>query len=253
MLDATRGETVGHRARSAPDRVPWRRTLAGGVSDRVGKLTVELADRSEAKKVPTRQVMGSDDRLRVDVLGPIRARDPDGRDVTPDGRAAASAAGAAGAAPGPRRVGGRGDRRAVAGEPPRDPVAALHNHLFRLRRGLPDGVIESTGDGYRLEPSTIDLDADRLAAALSAGDARRSRPRWRRSTTSSSGGRARRTRSSTTSTTGGPRRSAWTSCGSERGRCGRAPAGRGRHRRAGRRAGRAGRRASRCASGRVRC
>jgi Transcriptional regulatory protein, C terminal len=50
--------------------------------------------------------------------------------------------------------------------PPRDPVAALHNHLFRLRRGLPDGVIESKGNGYRLSPSMIDLDADRLAAAL---------------------------------------------------------------------------------------
>ena len=34
-----------------------------------------------------------------------------------------------------------------------------------------DGVIESTGNGYRLSPSTIDLDADRLAAALSARDA----------------------------------------------------------------------------------
>ena len=53
---------------------------------------------------------------------------------------------------------------------PRDPAAALHNHLFRLRRGLPDGVIESTGDGYRLDPSSIDLDADRLAAALNARD-----------------------------------------------------------------------------------
>ena len=31
-------------------------------------------------------------------------------------------------------------------------------------------MIESTGDGYRLAPSSIDLDADRLAAALSAAD-----------------------------------------------------------------------------------
>ena len=51
---------------------------------------------------------------------------------------------------------------------PRDPIAALHNHVFRLRRGLPVGVIESLGDGYRLSPSSIDLDVDRLAAALNA-------------------------------------------------------------------------------------
>jgi DNA-binding SARP family transcriptional activator len=52
---------------------------------------------------------------------------------------------------------------------PRDPLAALHNHLFRLRRGLPHDVIESAGDGYRLDPSRIDVDADRLAAAVSRG------------------------------------------------------------------------------------
>ena len=53
---------------------------------------------------------------------------------------------------------------------PRDPVAALHNHLFRLRRGLSHDVIESAGDGYRLDPSRIDLDADRLAAAVTGGE-----------------------------------------------------------------------------------
>jgi hypothetical protein len=36
---------------------------------------------------------------------------------------------------------------------------------IRLRRSLPDGVIESTGNGYRLSASMIDLDAERLAAA----------------------------------------------------------------------------------------
>ncbi len=111
----------------------------------------------------------SSDRLQLDVLGPLRARDPQGRDVTPDGVL---------------------QRRLLAllvlrrglivpadvaievvwpvGRP-RDPLAALHNHLFRLRRGLPRDVIESTGDGYRLDPSRIDLDADRLAAAVNSG------------------------------------------------------------------------------------
>ena len=38
----------------------------------------------------------------------------------------------------------------------------------------PTGSIESTGDGYRLEPPRIDLDADRLAAALQRRTPRRS-------------------------------------------------------------------------------
>ena len=53
-------------------------------------------------------------------------------------------------------------------DPPRDPVAALHNHLFRLRRGLPDDVVESVGNGYRLAPEAVELDADLLVATLNA-------------------------------------------------------------------------------------
>ncbi len=55
--------------------------------------------------------------------------------------------------------------------PPREPGAALQNHVFRLRRGLPDGLIESVGDGYRLAASGVALDADRLLASLSADEA----------------------------------------------------------------------------------
>lgn len=112
--------------------------------------------------------MGSGDRLRLDVLGPIRVLDSEGRDVTPEGVLQ-------------RRllallVLRRGRVVLVDSaidvlwpvRPPRDPVAALHNHLFRLRRRLPGDMIELTGNGYRLAPSRIDLDADRLAAALSA-------------------------------------------------------------------------------------
>jgi predicted ATPase len=35
---------------------------------------------------------------------------------------------------------------------------------------LPEGLIESVGDGYRLDSSAIDLDVDRLTAAVAAGD-----------------------------------------------------------------------------------
>ena len=111
------------------------------------------------------------DTLLVDVLGPIRVSDADGRDVTPEGalqrrllallvlrRGQVVSVDAAIDALWPAR-------------PPRDPVAALQNHLFRLRRGLPEDAIESTGTGYRLAASRIDLDADRLAAALAVPEA----------------------------------------------------------------------------------
>ena len=52
---------------------------------------------------------------------------------------------------------------------PADPVAALQNHLFRLRRGLSDGVIDAVGDGYRLDAARVDLDAERFSAILDGG------------------------------------------------------------------------------------
>jgi DNA-binding SARP family transcriptional activator len=108
------------------------------------------------------------DRLAIEVLGPLRVLGPDGRDLTPDGSLQ-------------RRllallVLRRGHVVSVESaidvlwprSAPRDPVAALHNHLFRLRRTLPGGLIDSTGDGYRLEPTRIDLDADRLVETLAS-------------------------------------------------------------------------------------
>ncbi|HEY8556421.1 MAG TPA: BTAD domain-containing putative transcriptional regulator, partial [Actinomycetes bacterium] len=51
--------------------------------------------------------------------------------------------------------------------------AALHNHLFRLRRVLPDGAVESNGDGYRLDPARVRVDADRLVALVAGVEAGR--------------------------------------------------------------------------------
>jgi DNA-binding SARP family transcriptional activator len=96
--------------------------------------------------------MSSDHRLSVDVLGPLRARDAAGRDVTPVGilqrRLLALLVLRRG------RVVSADTAIDVLwpGRPPREPAAALHNHLFRLRRGLPEGVIESAGNGYRIPP-----------------------------------------------------------------------------------------------------
>lgn len=112
-----------------------------------------------------------DGALRVEVLGPIQVTDAGGRDLTPDGprqrrllalltlrRGQAVSADAAIDALWPD-------------QPPRDPTAALHTQVFRLRRRLPDGLIESMEDGYRLAAERVVLDADILRRAL-AEDAR---------------------------------------------------------------------------------
>ena len=114
--------------------------------------------------------VSSSGRVGISVLGPVAVRDASGRDVTPAG-------------PLQRRllallVLRRGD--VVSADAaietlwpdatPRDAAAALQNHLFRLRRTLPDGVIESIGSGYRLDPSAVDVDVDRLEAVLGADE-----------------------------------------------------------------------------------
>ena len=115
--------------------------------------------------------VADDDGVRVEVLGPIRVFDAGGREITPDGALQ-------------RRllallVLRRGRTVSVEAAidalwpagPPRDPSGALHNQVFRLRRRLPDGLIESDGDGYRLMSTRVDVDADRLADVLNAGPA----------------------------------------------------------------------------------
>ena len=174
------------------------------------------AERGAAAQV----VMSGGDRLQVDVLGPIRARLADGRDVTPDGVLQRRLLALLVLRRGHVVSVDAAIDVAVAGRPPRDPVAALHNHLFRLRRACPTTSSSRRATATAWHPSAIDLDADRLARRAERRRPGRSRRARRRSTRSSSGGTARPTRSSTTSTTGGPRRSAWTSCGSARWRRG---------------------------------
>jgi predicted ATPase/DNA-binding SARP family transcriptional activator len=108
----------------------------------------------------------------VEVLGPVRALDDTGRDVTPAGplqrrllallvlrRGHVVGADAAIAALWPDDL-------------PDDPTAALQNHTSRLRRALPTGVVESVVDGYRIDPLAVDVDVDRLAGMVASPDAR---------------------------------------------------------------------------------
>ena len=110
--------------------------------------------------------MGGEDRLRVEVLGPVRASSGAGRDVTPEGSLQ-------------RRLlallvlhRGRVVSADTAidalwpGRPPKDPLGALQTHMSRLRRGLPAGFVESTTEGYCIAPARLDVDADRLADAV---------------------------------------------------------------------------------------
>ncbi len=110
----------------------------------------------------------SEGPLRVRVLGPLRVLDASGADVTPDGLLQ-------------RRllsllVLRRGQVVSVdaavdalwPGRPPRDPAAALQNHVFRLRRRLRASAIDSVGDGYRLSTTSITVDADQLIGLLNS-------------------------------------------------------------------------------------
>lgn len=116
------------------------------------------------------EAMEAGEAVRVQVLGPIRVLDAGGGDLTPAGGLQ-------------RRLLAllvlRRDRGVTAeeaiealwpGRPPRDAAAALHNQVFRLRRRLPPGVVGSTGDGYVLAAGRVEVDADRLATVVHAGD-----------------------------------------------------------------------------------
>ncbi|MGF1597411.1 MAG: BTAD domain-containing putative transcriptional regulator [Acidimicrobiales bacterium] len=113
--------------------------------------------------------MGTGSRVGLEVLGPLRVWDEAGVDITPSGVLQ-------------RRllallVLRRGQVVTVdaaiealwPSEMPRDAVAALQNHLSRLRHLLPVDVIESVASGYRLDPIRVDVDADRLGVLLADG------------------------------------------------------------------------------------
>ena len=100
--------------------------------------------------------------VRYRVLGPLRITDGD-RDLTPSGdrqrRLLAALVLERGAVV-------SADRLAELLWPdrlPADQASALQTHVFRLRRVLPEGAIETVGAGYRLAAAADDIDADRFA------------------------------------------------------------------------------------------
>ena len=143
--------------------------------------------------------------MAVDVLGPLRVRTPPPEtDRTPDRRAAAPAARPARAAA--RRVVSAPTAPSTrCGRPARrvTPAAALQTHVFRLRRALPDGLVDV--DGHRVparsrrrRPRRRPAGRRRADAAADAPPTRRRRRRPRRAPRRA--GAARPTRSWPTST-----------------------------------------------------
>ncbi len=112
-------------------------------------------------------------RLLVDVLGPVRLRTADGRDVTPDGDLQRRLLALLVLRRGEHVSADRAVDALWPDRRPRDPLAALQTHVFRLRRALPDGALTSSDHGYWLDPAAVDVDADRVAAAVTDAAGRR--------------------------------------------------------------------------------
>ena len=107
--------------------------------------------------------------LRVDVLGPVHVVDAAGRDITPDGALQ-------------RRLlallvlrRGHVVRADVAvevlwpeGLPPRSTGLIAEPRVSDYVRVLPGDALESIGDGYRLDATSVDVDTDRLVAIVGA-------------------------------------------------------------------------------------
>ena len=103
--------------------------------------------------------------MRYRVLGPLRVVH-DGHDVTPTGEQqrrllAALVLRAGTAVPADHLVEVLWPDRL-----PADHAAALQTHVFRLRRALPGGAVETTPGGYRLAAAAEDIDAHRFGTLV---------------------------------------------------------------------------------------
>ncbi|MEO5838709.1 MAG: BTAD domain-containing putative transcriptional regulator [Acidimicrobiales bacterium] len=117
--------------------------------------------------------------MTFQVLGPLRVAGDDGGDATPPGglqrRLLLSLLVDAGGVVST-------DRLADALWPdalPANYAAALHTHVFRLRKALPTLSIERHSDGYLLELDDHRCDADEFAAVITEAAAVRATDAWR--------------------------------------------------------------------------
>ena len=187
--------------------------------------------------------------VHIEVLGPIRVLDDDGHDVTPAGALQRRLLALLVLRRGRVGVGRRRRRRAVAHRPPGRPDGrAAEPRVPPAPRRSRASSSTPSDDGYRLDPTTVDVDADRLATAVSDGDDPDALPRRRVLGALAGAGVPRAGRRRRRPARGRrPRRAAGP--GAREASPRRRLASR-RRRRARRRPRRAGRRANRCGSGR---
>jgi predicted ATPase/DNA-binding SARP family transcriptional activator len=108
-------------------------------------------------------------QVSIDVLGPLRAIADGGRDVTPTGVLQRRLLSLLVLHRGQLVSTDAAIEALWPGALPADPAAALQNHMSRLRRLLPGELIASVGDGYRIDPGVLDVDADRLGRFVAEG------------------------------------------------------------------------------------
>jgi DNA-binding SARP family transcriptional activator/pimeloyl-ACP methyl ester carboxylesterase len=104
------------------------------------------------------------------VLGAVTAVDPDGQVVALSDRQRSLLASLLARAGGVVSVDTLVDL-VWPGDPPQDPVAALHNQVSRLRRTIPFTRIETVAPGYRLAVGPDDLDSERFDQLVRADTA----------------------------------------------------------------------------------
>ena len=111
--------------------------------------------------------------MRYRVLGPLCVTKDDGAEVTPGGerqrRLLAALLLEGGAIVGTDRLVDLLWPRGL----PADQAGALQTHVFRLRRVLPHGAIDTAAGGYRLDVVADEVDARRFMAAVARATGRR--------------------------------------------------------------------------------
>jgi DNA-binding SARP family transcriptional activator len=65
------------------------------------------------------------------------------------------------------------------GTPPRTARAAIHTHVSAIRHALPDGVIVTVGDGYRIDTDRVVVDRDEFGRIVQEAHVHAASRQWR--------------------------------------------------------------------------
>ncbi|MPY92656.1 MAG: AfsR/SARP family transcriptional regulator [Acidimicrobiia bacterium] len=165
---------LGGRDEGAGGFVPPAPRQAGAYGTATGAFACRRACRRLRSPPEGAAETGAKGRgVRYRVLGPLHVVDDDGADITPAGdrqrRLLAGLLLESGATVGVDRLADLLWPRAL----PADLAGAIQTHVFRLRRALPAGTIDTVAGGYRLNASADEVDARCFAAAVAGATSRR--------------------------------------------------------------------------------